>query len=215
MGNDELTAGVVDDNETSRVLVSAVVRKLGVRPTGIATEAAFLRALATASGSTPAPDLVVLDLYLPWRDKALLAENRLAGALACLEKLKGAAATRGVPVVIFSAFAQDDLVKEQLRPYQPAAIIDKSENSARLLMVIDNVLPNRPRRTRDVVRRFGLAGEHELLRISALIGALTAILTLVGILVRWFWQVEVRRNRLRHGDDDADQPPALIVEDVS
>jgi CheY-like chemotaxis protein len=171
------TAWVVDDNGKSRADACDALRSIGVHATPIVSDDEFLNALATASGSAPAPDLVVLDLRLPWGDEASLVQNALVAGLTCLQRLREAPATRHVPVIVFSAFVDDDLVKNQLRPYRPAAIIDKLEK-ARLPVVAENVLPDRAMRTRDVVQRLGLKGEHQVVRVGALIGAVTAIVTL-------------------------------------
>lgn len=177
---------VIDDNGRSRADAIAMLGDLGIRAVGLATKADFEAAVQDVSSAKSAPDVIVLDLRLPWEDEAILVENALAGGVACLERLKASGATRQTPVIVFSAFVDDELVRAQLRPYAPAAIIDKAA-SDRLPLVVDNVLPNRPPPPRDVMKRVVAKGEHQVLRAGALIGAVTGIVTLVALVLRWLF----------------------------
>jgi CheY-like chemotaxis protein len=189
MRTQELVGWVIDDNGRSRADAIGALRSIGIEAIGLAAETELDAALAAASISSHAPDLIVLDLRLPWADEATLVENALACGLACLQRLKTTEVTSNTPVIVFSAFVDDELVRSQLRPYAPAAIIDKTDEDRleRLPIVMDNVLPNRPVRTRETVRRIALTGEHQVLRAGALIGAITAIATIVALVVRWIW----------------------------
>jgi CheY-like chemotaxis protein len=182
--SDEARAWVVDDNGRSRADAAASLRSIGVRSIPIATRAEFLARLAQAGDTESVPDLVVLDLRLPWEPEDELVDNPLVGGIRCLRELQSEHATARVPVVVFSAFVEDELVRAELRPYEPAAIVDKIDPT-RLAVVADNVLPSRKPRVRDHARSFGQKSERQLLRIAGLIGAFTAIAGFLALVINW------------------------------
>jgi CheY-like chemotaxis protein len=143
----------------------------------------FVEILATVGTIETSPDIVILDLRLPWAAPAALADNAISGGLDCLQLLRQEPSTSNVPVVIFSAFVHDDLINSQLLAYQPLSLVDKLEPD-RLRLVVENLLPSRRLDVVDQLSRMGTMGERRLLRLAAIIGALTTIVTLIVLLLR-------------------------------
>jgi CheY-like chemotaxis protein len=180
---DARIAWVVEDNEKSLADVAKTMRQAGLRVREIPTQERFVEILATVGTIETSPDIVILDLRLPWAAPAALADNAISGGLDCLQLLRQEPSTSNVPVVIFSAFVHDDLINSQLLAYQPLSLVDKLEPD-RLRLVVENLLPSRRLDVVDQLSRMGTMGERRLLRLAAIIGALTTIVTLIVLLLR-------------------------------
>lgn len=177
-------AWVIEDNAQSRKEASEALGSLAIEPRMITTIEEFETAMSHVSGGAPPPDVVIVDLRLPWADNAQLAANALFGGMSCLTSLRRQPKTAVVPVVIYSAFVHDELVMAQLKPHRPFTVVDKLE-PARLAVVVANLLPDRPARKLDQAKRFGRASEGMLLRLAAVIAAGTAVVGCCVALAQW------------------------------
>jgi CheY-like chemotaxis protein len=177
-------AWVIEDNAKSRTEANEALRSLAVEPRMITTLEEFATAMSDVSDGGPPPDVVIVDLRLPWADNAQLAANALVDGLSCLTSLRGQPKTAAVPVVIYSAFVHDELVMAELKPHRPFTVVDKLE-PARLAIVVNNLLPDRPARKLDRAKRLGRASEGMLLRVAAAVAAGTAVVGCCLAFARW------------------------------
>jgi|SRR5215813_6718617 len=177
----ERIAWVVEDNAKSLSDVKKVIRRKRLRAREISTQRQFVEVLSTIGSDEPAPDIIILDLRLPWTDPEVLVENAIAGGLGCLELLRQEPLTRNVPVVIFSAFVHDELIYSGLAPLD-VTTVDKMEPD-RLRTVVDNLLPTAHLSLLDKLPSIGKEGEHRLLRTAAVAGAIITLVTLITLLI--------------------------------
>jgi CheY-like chemotaxis protein len=174
-------AWLVDDNAYDRANARDLLRARRLDYVEIGSREAFQSALDDSrNGVTESPDIVILDLRLPWTDDSTLAVNAMSVGLECINLLRAEPSTAGAPIVVFSAFVEnDELVRSYLYDYQPLTIVDKIQQSS-LFLRVDNLLPTRRQRRRDIVVRWAQRHERSLLRIGALAAAVVAIGTLVA-----------------------------------
>ena len=174
---------VVEDNPTYRKEIIETLRDVGVRPLELPAMARLIDAIASIGHGASKPDVIVLDLRLPWKDEATLAADATSGGLECLDLLRFDPEIAAVPVVIYSAFVQDELIAKRLRQYQPLTIVDKLE-PARLRTVLKNVLVYQPPRFRRRMKMLLGETEGHLLKIAA---AVAGTVTIIGA-VTWVIQ---------------------------
>jgi DNA-binding response OmpR family regulator len=116
---------VVEDQDSIRSMIEALVSARGHKVTAVASGA---KALDAAFRSTP--DIVLLDLHLP---------GQFDGFAVC-EKLRAAAATKNTPVLIISA--KDDAAARARatevgatafygKPFSPTALLKEIERLGR------------------------------------------------------------------------------------
>lgn len=168
---------MVDDNALSLKETSVRLRKIGFQTKEIADQSGFLEVLGEVAIDS-APSLVVLDLRLPWA-VGVSGPVSIDGGIGCLELLRGEPATAQVPVVIYSAFVDDDLIDAQLRRRGVAAIIDKAVSPERLEVVVVNLFPEQRLRGPARAQRLGRQTEQRLLRWGGVAAALAAVATVV------------------------------------
>lgn len=138
---------IVDDNEQNRELIEAYLEDLGcaIRTAGDGVE-------AIESVQASPPDLVLLDVMMP----------RMSGFQACA-RLKSAAATKDIPIVMLTALNE---VNDVERAVESGAddFLTKPVNKLELLTRVRSLLRVRELRkkldrTLDQVRRLGGASE--------------------------------------------------------
>lgn len=184
MNDPRRLAWVVDDDAHSRADVQETLRVLKFRRVSASSQSEFVHLLEdVADGIAAPPDLVVMDLRLPWAEEAVLVRNPLAGGQGCLGLLRQEPLTSNVPVIVYSAFVRDDLISRELIPYQPLIVVDKVE-SARLPLVVKNLVPVRQLSLVARVTRFVASGERRWLRVAAVVGPVFAIVAAVVALSR-------------------------------
>ena len=177
-------AWVVDDHRNDRRAVRDLLAGLRLDFREIGSQEAFIDALNAAGVTDPTPQLVILDLRLPWADDSTLAANALYAGLGCLGLLRQEPATAKCPVVVFSAFVRDEMIAEELAPHQPLTVVDKTEPAA-LVTKVANLIPDNQDRMGDRLRRFLTSRERTLLRMGAIAAAIAAIAALVTLVIRW------------------------------
>jgi len=172
-------AWIVEDNAKSLSEVKGIIRKRRLQILGIPTQRQFVEVLSAIGPARHAPDIVILDLRLPWDDPSVLAKNAIAGGLKCLGLLRQEQLTRNVPVVVYSAFVHNDLITSQLALYRDVTIVDKTEPE-RLRSVVENILPTA---TLSILDKLSSPGWKRawtfVLGLAALAGAVAAVLALV------------------------------------
>jgi CheY-like chemotaxis protein len=167
----------VEDNAKSLSDVKRMIRRRRLQILGVSTQQQFVEVLSAMGPDRPAPDIVILDLRLPWADQQILAKNAIAGGLGCLELLRQEPLTRDVSVVIYSAFVNDNLITSQLAPLG-VTIVDKTEPE-RLRSVVDNMLPTATLSFLDKLSSLG--GKKAwafIIGLATVVGAVAAVLAL-------------------------------------
>jgi len=165
-------AWLVEDNPRAIVETSSLLRRLRLSVVRIESQSDLLDKISELSYEM-APVVVVLDLRLPWADEKTLANNALAGGLDCLELLSRESVTQSIPVVVYSSAVYDDLILAAVRPFHPAAIVDKNDEG-RLRSVLENMFPSSGVR-RKTARLYAFLFETRVLRVARWVRAATAI----------------------------------------
>lgn len=164
---------LVEDNPDQRAQTVADLRSLKLSVLEIGTLEEFDRRVARTTTGERAPDVVIVDLRLGWSSKDILAVDPIRDGLLCIESLKTNVTTSSTPIVVYSAFVYDELIANRLTPYRPLVVVDKIDRE-RLKLTLANLGVARPRNRRLTgIRQAFFAGERRLLRIGALIGAVT------------------------------------------
>jgi CheY-like chemotaxis protein len=176
-------AWVVDDHGTDRRIAKELLSSLRLEFREIGSQESFIVALNTAGNTDPTPDVILLDLRLPWADDDTLAANALHAGLGCLALLRQEPATAACPVVVFSAFVRDDGITRALMPYQPLTLVDKSR-PASLVTKVSNLISEDRATMGYRLRRFLTSRERTLIRLGAVAGAIVAIATVVALLAK-------------------------------
>ena len=167
-------AWLIEDNPESIMDASATLRKSGFRTVVIDTLEGFEAHVAGLSKGERELDLVVLDMRLPWTDLSALAQNPFDMGLRCLELLREQPNAAHIPIVVYSAFIDNELVTSQLQPHQPLTLVDKMEDE-RLAVVVQNLVPTAKSTYAGQLRRLVKRGESKVLRVGALVAAFTAL----------------------------------------
>lgn len=153
---------VVDDNETSRLILAQMLRAWAFNVTEVDSGAAALATLARAVGDPKqAFELVLLDWRMPEMDGITVA-RRIHEMVVRKQLAK-------LPVVLMvTAYSKDDLLRE-LQDLQVGAMLTKPVNSSRLFDAIMNVQGQLPHVTLPTVQKSWLEmataihGAHVLL----------------------------------------------------
>lgn len=133
----------------------------------------------------PPPDLVVLDLRLPWGEESALQASAISGGIGCLELLRQEPATKNLTVIIYSAFLDDERIKEALSGHGPLIIVDKIDQG-RLKTKLENLVSDRRSPYFFRTRRFAKATESTVLRLGAIATAVIAIIAVLVWLIHHF-----------------------------
>ncbi|MDH6247261.1 CheY-like chemotaxis protein [Mycobacterium sp. OTB74] len=175
-------AWVVDDNLVDSKRTSNTLDELGFEVVALHAEDAFIRKVEESVRSKDFPDLVVLDLRLPWSSSEQLADDALADGLRCVRTLRSRPGFAHTAVLIYSAFVKHELVESRLREFKLAHVIDK-RNPEDLTVVVSNLFPNTLQTPKSRAGRTARWAEAHLLRISAIVAAVSGI----GGFILWVW----------------------------
>jgi len=180
-----LTAWIVEDNAKSRFEVSEALRAVGALPVVLASQKDFVDALSSVAAGEPPPDLIVLDLRLPWGEESALLASAISGGVGCLELLRQEPTTKDVSVIIYSAFVNDARIKEELSPHEPLIIVDKIDHG-RLGITLESLISGRRRRSFFQIYRIADIAQGGILRLGAIATALIAIAAIIVWLIHQF-----------------------------
>ncbi len=177
---------IVDDNPRSLQEIREALRNLDLEVSELRTQDEFVTALSELQTYRARPDVVVLDLHLPWDGLSKQDSAAELGGIGCLALLRQEEATRDVAVVVYSAFVEGDaLIRGRLAQFSGVTLVSKPEKE-RLRTVVENLLPYASTRTVWRLLRAGQSGERNLLRLAAIIGAVTVVVGAVLYLLRLF-----------------------------
>ena len=160
-------AWLVDDNLVDSKRTTGSLGAMGFEVDGLHTEQEFVSNLKQSVRRKVYPDLIVLDLRLPWSTSEQLAVNALTDGLRCMRMIENEPGFTHTAVLIYSAFVKSELVVSHLREFQLAHIIDK-RNPEELRVVVSNLFPNALQSRKSRAGRMTRWTEATLLRVGAI-----------------------------------------------
>ena len=124
----ELTVYLADDDADDRLLFEEAIRELNEKATLTMAKNGEQLMVILKNNTPPPPHLIFLDLNMP-----------LKNGFECLEEIRGNAAFKNIPVVVFSTSCQEDAIESV---YQKGAdhYICKPDNYKLLKVLLNKVI---------------------------------------------------------------------------